>query len=302
MLARRRVLAAGTATAGALFLTAVPSMAGNYQTGGGGVSTMTSARAAGPALGAAAARRGGTYGGGTSVGDPIVLGLSRSRKALTRVVVQWNAPCASGMRYPSVKDLRGNIAIDSKGRAAGQTGANVDLGGGLTGNRTESFALTVRGGAVSGAWHAHVDVVDNASQAVRDTCDIVFDFKASSSRGRVFGGATSQHAPVTLTRSSRGTKVSRIGLGWSADCTPQGSVQIGDAFVNFPLKRGRFGDDFTDRQDTQSGPIDFRYSIQGRLGATSGSGTFQGAVSQTDPAGAVISCDSGPLAWKVASG
>jgi hypothetical protein len=302
MLVRRRVLAIGTARAGALLLAAAPAMADSYRTGGGEVSAMTPSRGGEPAIGPAASSRGGTYGGQTSAGDPIVLVLSRSRKALTKVVVEWSAPCASGMRYPVAGELRGQIPIDSKGRTAGTTGGNADLGGGLVGNRIEQFTVRVSGRAISGSWRAHVDVVDSQSQTVRDTCDISFTFKATSSRGRVFGGATSQHAPVTLTRSSRGTKVSRIGLGWSAPCTPQGSVHIGDAFVNFPIKKGRFGDDFTDRQDTQSGPVDYRYSIRGRLGATSGSGTFRGAVSQTDPSGSVISCDSGPLTWKVASG
>jgi hypothetical protein len=305
MLVRGRVLATGIATAGLTLLAAGPATADSYQPrppSAASVFAMTPARGGAPAMGVAASSRGGTYGGQTSDGDPIVLGLSRSRKALTRVVDQWNAPCASGMGYPSSGELRGQIAIDGKGRAAGGTSGNADLGGGLSGSRTERFALTVRGRSVSGSWQAHVDIVDTQSQAIRDSCDASFTFKATSSRRRVFGGATSQHTPVMLTRSSRGTKVSRIGLGWRAPCTPQGFFQIGDSFVNFPIKKGRFGDDFTDRENTQSGPFDFTYSLRGRLGATSGSGTFHGVVTHPGPSGSVTSCDSGPMTWKVASG
>ena len=57
--------------------------------------------AAGPAVAVAvAARTGGrglAYGGGTTIGDPIVMRLSSNGRRLSRVVDQWRADCSSGM-------------------------------------------------------------------------------------------------------------------------------------------------------------------------------------------------------------
>jgi hypothetical protein len=265
--------------------------------------------AAGPAVAVAVpARTGGrglAYGGGTTVGDPIVMRLSSNGRRLSRVVDQWRADCSSGMGYPATSSLSGNLKISSRGTFAGAASAHPDLGGGLRGVETNQFSGVIHGKLLSGKWHAHADVFNTQSGSKVDDCDVVFNFSARSAARRVYGGSTSESAPAVAVRSRSGAKVSTFRIGWSAPCSPQGFVQFGEQFTNFPVSSGRFGDDFAfQTQPNASGETDrFDYRLHGRVGRRNASGTFQAAVAHRDAGGnPLIACTSKPVTWRAASG
>jgi hypothetical protein len=246
-------------------------------------------------------RRGGTYGGGTSVGDPIVISLSSNRRSVTSIAREWRATCASGIGYPTSEVLRGKLSIDSAGRFAGASEDDVDLGGGLRGARSDRFEGQIRGKRVSGRWVGHTTVTD-ASGATVDTCDIDFSFSGRSAKGKVYGGSTTQFAPVVVERGRK--KVGRVRIGWQGSCSPSGSVQFGEDFTDFALKRGRFGDDFDQHVPfNDGGSADFHFSLHGRLGRGASSGSFRATAVRRDSGGSeALQCDSGPIRWKARTG
>ena len=262
----------------------------------GGPPVVVAARVAG---------RGVTYGGGTSDGDPFVLTLSSGGTRLARVVDQWRAPCSSGKGYLGSNVLRGNLKVAKRGAFAGAARLTADLGGGTQGVETNDFSGVLRGKRASGKWHVHVDVMDTQSGTKVDDCDLKFNFSARSARGHIFGGSTSARAPVVVQVAANGRKVSLFRIGWSADCTPPGVIQFGEAFANFPISSGRFGDDFfLQNPPDQSGQTDrFDYKVHGRVGRRAASGTFQGMATRRDAAGnPLLTCTGTPLTWTAASG
>jgi hypothetical protein len=293
------------AVAGACLVVAAPAQArSSYYPSSDRERVMTAAGAPEPALTASAARRGAVYAGATSEQDPIVVQLARSRASVTRIVVQAQVPCASGMAYLSAGELKGRLPIARSGAFKGASTGTEPVGANFVATRSEALEGVVGRTRVSGRWALHADIVDMQTQATVDTCDIAFTFKGTSARSRVFGGATSQHTPIVLGVSRSGSQVSTVGVGWRGACTPQGAVQFGESFINFPLRAGRFGDDFAAGQQAPDGSTTaVQFSLHGRLGRASGSGTFQALLTDRDPAGNTrTECPSGPVSWKVASG
>jgi hypothetical protein len=211
--------------------------------------------------------RGVTYGGSTSANDPIVVMLSRDGKSVRRITTRFEATCTDGAGFVMFVDGATNRTIDPSGRFVGMFNVTDDLGSGVTRRRTSSLKGKVEGKKVTGSFRFHVDHVDAAS-AVVATCDQTATFHAIAARGRVFGGRTSQHAPVVVELAAKRKVVRRFRIGWQSSCTPsETSLHVGETLMNFPLASGRFGDDFTENLSGPTGEKQTsRYSLRGRLG------------------------------------
>lgn len=151
-----------------------------------------------------------------------------------------------------------------------------------------------------------------ATGTIRDTVTIVSDtdgstvttcrtpalrWTAAHRPGTVFGGLTSQGYPVTIRLKPNRRSVAEIDIGWSADCTPNGSVTVPEQFTNFPIAGGRFGDVFTVKLPSDGGQDVFDYHLSGTLTRSGGSGKFSARAVFPDGS----SCQSSAGAWYVNS-
>jgi hypothetical protein len=125
-----------------------------------------------------------------------------------------------------------------------------------------------------------------------------------SASGKVFGGHTSQGGAVVVELTARRTAVRHFHIGWQSSCTPSGSIQVGDTLINFPLARGRFGDDFSWTNSVSTGEKEtLSYSLQGKIKQARVTGTFRVKATETDAAGVVFAmCDTGAVSYTADSG
>jgi hypothetical protein len=262
---------------------------------------------------ATAAARGRIYAGTTSERDPIVLGLAKSGRRVSRISLQIAASCTGGgpgvalfVNVPAALTVRGS------GRFAGSDAVDVSLASG-DGFRGEVIVKgTITGRRMKGSVVAEGDLADPAGTVV-DRCEQRFTFTARSGRGRFFGGVTSQGAPVTLAVrdgaaiDEEGIRLSRtvrtLAIGWRAPWSDGGMAQIGERLVNFPVRDGRFGDVWTfefDEEDGSRNAVD--YVLDGMIGERSTTGSFHALWTHVDPAGVESSADTGPVTFRATSG
>jgi hypothetical protein len=252
----------------------------------------------------ASGARGVTYGGSTSAKDPIVIVLARDGKTVRRITTRFEATCTDGQGFVNFLDGAPNRTIDASGRFIAMSNVTDDLGSGVTRRRTASLNGKVNGKKITGSFRFHVDQVD-AAGAVVATCDQTATFEAISARGRVFGGRTTQSAPVVIELAGKRNAVRRFRIGWRASCTPSGNfLHEGETLINFPLAGGRFGDDFTQNFFGPAGETQTsRYSLRGKLQRTRITGTLRVETTETDATGAQIAnCDSGAISYTASSG
>ena len=258
---------------------------------------------AGATAAQAAPERGAVYGGANRDDQPIVVELSSSRRSVTRLVNMTTARCTSGAPYWGTRDRRGRLPIDRRGRWSGDSNGTENLADGQVAKWSDTYRGRVVGRRVTGRVTNHVEIM-NAQGQVVDVCDVKYSFEAISSPGVVFGGATSQRAPVVLTRRRDRQAVGIFAVGWRATCRSGGFVQLSGYTTNVPLRRGRFADGGEDETRHEDGTTaEVRVPVRGRLGSRAGSGTLQGTYTERNADGtATDECSSGPVTWKVASG
>jgi hypothetical protein len=198
------------------------------------------------------------------------------------------------------------MSRNAKGRfagtqLAGQSGTgfaaavSVDLAG----------KLTAKG--ASGTLHAHVDLIDPASNASLGSCDTgTVHFAAAHSPGTIYGGQTSQQEPVVLRVDAQRRRVDDLLAGWDTrTCTPDSAFHIGDQLGGFAVKRtGAFGDTWTsDYPMNDGGKRSFAYAVAGRVTKTTAKGTLHVGFTETDAAGAQsLACDTGAITFKALTG
>lgn len=172
------------------------------------------------------------------------------------------------MGYATSGELRKEMMGEDDGtfRLVSQT--TYQLVDGLSGRETEELWGTLQGGSALAAWHAHVDVVDRGSGAEIDDCDIRFGVRATSAKGRVFGGLTSQGAPIVVQLSDDARSVSAFSIGWKAECAQLGFVPLGSTLRNLPMTRGRFGGGVSETRRTP-GPETSARVTRSQSGSTS---------------------------------
>jgi hypothetical protein len=270
---------------------------------------------AGPAQAA-----GFVYGGTTRDGDAIVLTAPKGAAKLTGAVIGWHATCDDQSNFgdtstlAALKPLSGQaigahdllMSRNAKGRFSGTQAfgeqssthaAMVTVT--LTGRLTRTHA--------SGTLSAVVKITDLATGAAVGSCQTgALAWSAAHAPGRVYGGSTSQDAPVVLHVTPRQHRVHDLLVDWSTKtCSDSSFWTYPDGFSNFPLSRtGAFGNPMTYTATFDDGSKRaFSYDLRGRVTKASARGTLHITTADTDPAGAPgMSCDSGTIAWKAVTG
>jgi hypothetical protein len=125
-----------------------------------------------------------------------------------------------------------------------------------------------------------------------------------SARGKVFGGHTSRGGAVVVELAARRKAVRHFHIAWQSSCTPSGSIQVGETLIDFPIARGRFGDDFTWTNSVSTGEKEtLNYSLRGKITATRVAGTFRVKATEIDAAGATFAtCDTRAISYTASSG
>src|SRR3954454_20562643 len=278
------------------------------------------AAALGCAAAPATAHAAGAVYGGSGQGEPIVVTANKTMKKLATAVVSWSADCDDGMRFPFEGELApakaqpgfspgpGDLVMsrNARGRFSGTTAATYDLG---DQSAAVIFALAGRLSAkrASGTLSATVKIIDKATGDTASTCQTgKLSWGGTRDPGKVFGGTTSQGAPVVLRVDPRRHKVTDLMLTWhSSSCTPESFTRYPDQVGNFRLSRsGAFGDPFTeDFAMDGGGKRSFAYQVAGRVGRTAAHGSWHVTQTDTDGTGAqTVSCDSGGITWKALTG
>lgn len=256
------------------------------------------------------------YGGATRSGHPIVLKSDSQSTTLRSLVLSWRAECDDGSWMPgggaltpvevepgfepSASELL--TSVNGKGRFKGTQLASRDLGS-VAAAITVEVQGKLKPNRASGSIDVEVQIIDKASGVAATSCNAKQSWSASHSAGTVYGGATSQGAPIVMRLNAARKRVNDVYVTWSAGCTEGGFI-VPDRFGNFPVKpTGAFGDpfDFTVPIDG-GGSRTFGYALAGKIGKTSAKGTLQVKVTDTDAAGTPGGvCDTGGLKWKVTS-
>ena len=261
----------------------------------------------------------GVFGGSTSAGEAIVITTDAKAKKLRSAVTSWVAPCRNGMYFPSVSALTpvtatvGTMAgpddlvmgLNAKGRFIGTQMAVWDLGD-LTAFVSVDLSGKLRTRRSAGKLKATVSVRDKASGTEVTTCETgSLRWSASRSPGRIYGGKTTQDEPVVARLDRRRTTVTELLMGWHSDrCEPPYYFRLGARYRGLGVRSGHFAstDDESYRMD-DGGALAYHYELAGSVARRSVSGSLHVTVTGTDAAGATtLTCDSGQVSWKAATG
>jgi hypothetical protein len=262
----------------------------------------------------------GVYGGTTSAREAIVLTSDAKAKKLRTAVIAWDAECADGMSFPFATELRAVaaepgfapgpedlvVSRNAKGRFAGTHVVAWDLGAEIAGIAVE-LSGTMRADRASGKLTANVSIFDKATGDEKTSCATgKLSWSASRSAGRIFGGKTAQGEPVVVRLDAKRKMVSDLLVGWESDsCQPPDRYfRFGERFSRLKLRARRFGDTHDESYTTDDGgKLVYGYELAGSVARRSVSGSLQVTVTGTDAAGTPnLSCDSGTVRWKAATG
>ena len=247
-----------------------------------------------------------SYGGHTTQGGPIV--VRTSGRKVTDVVIDVRAACDSKMVYPVEAWLdrsgRTGIPFGSGGSLSRRGAFRVASGFGTDlGTQNAAIVTLVKGklGASRSKGTVQVDVTiaDKATGQTVDHCAAGYRWVENVPERRVYAGVSDQVTPIVLelTKSRRAVKAFWFGL--NAPCTPDGAISPIDVVVNFPIRNGRFGDQFSDDgSDGAGGTVHVDYSLAGRIGRRSARGTIGITATDRDAGGNTLStCSSGDVGW-----
>jgi hypothetical protein len=260
------------------------------------------------------------YGGTTRDRDAIVLTAPKGAQKLAGAVIAWSADCGDQSSWGYVSTL--TALKPASGEVVGPRDLLMtrNAKGRFTGNQTigersdsldATISMTLTGRLTrtraSGTLSAVVKLTDAATGAAAGSCQTgTVMWSAAHAPGRVYGGSTSQDAPVVLHLVPKQRRVHDMLLNWGTQsCTDGSSELYPDGFVDFPLSStGAFGNPFTYTASFSDGAKRaFNYDLRGRVSRTSARGTLHVATADTDAAGTPgMTCDSGTIAWKALTG
>jgi hypothetical protein len=262
----------------------------------------------------------GVYGGSTSDQEAIVLTTDAAGKKLRSAVISWEAPCADGMSFPvaikltAVKAEPGFrpapddlvVGRNAKGRFSGTQFAGRSVGDDAA-LVTTQLSGRLRARSASGKLSATVSIVDGATGEEITTCETGSQsWSASRAARRVFGGSTSQEEPIVVRLDRKRKRVTDLITGWqSATCEPPDRYfRFALGFQQLRLRGARFGGTFEEPVQMDDGSsVTFTYDVSGSLKRRAMRGGLRVTVAGTDPAGAPnLSCDSGKVSWRAATG
>jgi hypothetical protein len=277
-------------------------------------STTAAALAASPPAHAAD----GVYGGTTHDGEAIVLKTDAKGQRLKSIVISWAATCSDGTNFPAQAELTPTKATpgfqpkgdellverNAKGRFAG---TQLATGG----SDTTAVAVAVKldgklsAKRASGTISADVTIADKATGNQTGSCKLPkTSWAAARAPGRIYGGSTSQSAPVVIRLNASRRRVSDVFMTWVAPCSPSGFMRLADGFSNFTVKStGAFGAPFgTDVPLGDGAKAHVDYTFAGRVSKSAVKGTLGVKWTETDAAGASTPCDSGKISWRAQTG
>ena len=257
------------------------------------------------------------YGGSSRDKDAIVLKTDAQSTTLRSIVIGWRATCDDGSWIPGGGTLTPAVpepgfepdpsellvSQNGKGRFKGTQLSTRDFGDVAAGISVE-IQGKLKPDRATGTVKVKVAIIDKATGVAVTNCRVTQNWSASHAPGTVYGGTTSQGAPVVLRLVGSRKRVSDIFLSWSGPCTPSGSYWSREHLGNFNVKaNGSFGNPFSDELPLEDGgKRAYDYTFTGKLSKAAGKGRLQFKISETDAAGvAGSSCDTGAVTWKVAS-
>jgi hypothetical protein len=262
----------------------------------------------------------GVFGGSTSAAEAIVITTDAKAKKLRSAVIVWEAACQDGRSFPlasaltPVKPELGFspgpddlvISQNAKGRFAGTQLTARELGS-QTALIVVDLTGRLRGRRASGKLAATVSIRDDASGAEVMTCETgSLRWSASRSAGRIFGGKTTQDEPVVARLDRKRKTVTDLLVGWESDTCqpPERYFRFGERYRGLRVRSGRFGSTDDESFPTDDGgTVAFAYELAGSVARRSVKGRLHVTVTGTDAAGATtLSCDSGNVTWKAATG
>jgi hypothetical protein len=198
------------------------------------------------------------------------------------------------------------VRADPRGRRFSGTQLTAwDLGG-QTALVTVELSGKLRARQAAGNLRATVSILDDASGAEVSTCEAGLKWSASRSPGRIYGGKTSQDEPVVARLDRKRRTVTDLLVGWESDtCQPPDNYfRLGERYRGLTVRSGRFAN--TDDQSyptDDGGTLAYHYELAGSVARRSVKGSLHVTVTGTDAAGATnLTCDSGRVTWKAATG
>ncbi len=259
------------------------------------------------------------YGGQpkTGVPDEVVLALSNSGTAITRVTFHLDVSC--GTDFESV-DFGTTQAVDAipdqlvggahylvGGKVAAGRLSGTIVGADRVNATTWELMNVVLGGTVSktkagGTMAVRLIRTDESSGAILTQCDRTIRWSALRNPGVVYAGATSQNEPIVLELKTDRRHVSHVHVAWFAPCNAGGGwVAPHDEFDLQPFALSRTGAfSRTYRFNLGQGSSEIE-RFAGRVSRTKAAGTFQSdvTIAGTD---ASDSCATGKLSWTASTG
>jgi hypothetical protein len=261
----------------------------------------------------------GVFGGSTSAGEAIVITTDAKAKKLRSAVISWEASCQDGTYFPVASDLTPVapepgfsprpddllISRNAKGRFAG-----TQLTARSVGALTALVAVDLSGKLLrtlgSGKLRATVSIIDDAGTEIT-TCETgTLRWSASRSAGRIYGGKTTQDAPIVVRLDRKRKTVTDLFVGWDTETCepPENYMRFGERYRGLTVRSGRFASTDDDSYPTDDGgKFAYHYELAGSVARRSVKGSLHVTVTGSDAAGATtLTCDSGQVSWKVATG
>jgi hypothetical protein len=210
-------------------------------------SALAGSVAAGLVFAPSALARGPVYGGSTSAMQAIVLRTDAKAKKLKSAVIAWSADCKVGSYWADGSDLTALKADPGFEPDPGELAVTRNAGGRFSG--VQAYATS--GGRSHRTRDSRGRRTDQGQGCERHAARERLARRRQRQRagrlrhghravgrearaGRIFGGATSQDAPMVIRLDSPGRKVSDVMTGWGARCVPDGCDQHGRPLHRLP--------------------------------------------------------------------
>jgi hypothetical protein len=278
---------------------------------------LAAAAVAGPARAAVAPPAGVVYAGDTlPQRNSVTIEVNAARNRVTKLVWVWDAKCVPGPAATiqaesrtSWTEYRGGYAINRLG-AWNRTFTVGPLDDNGISRTFQHQVLGRRSGARMVGTIRSVLTDRDPSGAVIRTCDSG-PMKFNVAERHVFAGLTAQRNPIVITMNPARTRVLRLRWDWDGKCTlgvaarpdTLATTYVPDEIRAFPVDRlGRWGGTFSyDPQADPSGSgisTAYAYRIVARRSGRVVRGTITASFTETDAAGVLRDCASGPVTFQ----
>jgi hypothetical protein len=245
----------------------------------------------------------GVYGGATKAGDPIVITSDAKGQAITGVVFRmrvnspddwWPLSGKLGVRAAPDNPMAvpaGVLVVDrnARGRFSGRLikplGASPERAymGGM------QLSGTLKPGKATGTIKGWVTVTNIATRELEGNFETAsIKWTARRNPGRVYAGSTANALPIVINLNQRRTAVEDLWFScFTEQSNPPGMYWSGsEAFSDFPLKNGRFGDSFSYPGRYADGTtLAYAWKLNGRITSKAATGSIGMTLKGNEPTG-----------------